>query len=313
MSTACLAPFRKNIMKILGIDTSNYTTSAAIYDSEKGRVEQEKMLLPVAKDERGIRQNDAVFHHTAQLPKILSQLEISDINCVSAAFAPRRAQGSYMPCFTCGESFARVISSALKIPLCLFSHQEGHIAAILHGAGRLDLLEHKFFAVHISGGTTEILAAEKGEDGISCEIIGKTLDISAGQVIDRIGVKMGLQFPAGAELDKIAGKSKAASARDCSVGTDCNFSGLENLAEKYLGKDSEEAAGFIFGSVAKTIISMLKNAAINAPVVLSGGVMSSKYIKNEISKEFETISADAAFSADNAVGIAVLASIFGEG
>ncbi|MDE6596709.1 MAG: peptidase M22, partial [Oscillospiraceae bacterium] len=61
-------------MKILGIDTSNYTTSAALYDTVSGEIKQEKLLLPVKSGELGLRQSDAVFHHTKQLPIVIGKL-----------------------------------------------------------------------------------------------------------------------------------------------------------------------------------------------------------------------------------------------
>ena len=79
--TGCLCPFeaggkggRLPMAQILGIDTSNYTTSAALLDLETGEVHQEKQLLPVKAGEAGLRQSDAVFHHTRQLPELLERL-----------------------------------------------------------------------------------------------------------------------------------------------------------------------------------------------------------------------------------------------
>lgn len=143
----------------LGIDTSNYTTSAAIYESPHNVLLQEKMLLPVKKGEKGIRQSDAVFHHTVQLPEIIDTLFKKtgkrDIAAVGVSYAPRRLEGSYMPCFLTGISAATAVSRALSVPLYRFSHQEGHIAAALYSADRLELLNEPFIAFHVSGGTTE--------------------------------------------------------------------------------------------------------------------------------------------------------------
>ena len=91
--------------QILGIDTSNYTTSAALLDLETGEVHQEKQLLPVKVGEVGLRQSDAVFHHTRQLPELLERLrpflENNPVCGVSVSTRPRNVDGSYMPCFHC--------------------------------------------------------------------------------------------------------------------------------------------------------------------------------------------------------------------
>ena len=87
----------------LGVDTSNYTTSAAVYVSEENRIYQTKKLLPVKEGELGLRQSDAVFHHTKQLPEMIEQLfgenSIAIPKTVTASARPRNIEGSYMPCF----------------------------------------------------------------------------------------------------------------------------------------------------------------------------------------------------------------------
>ena len=147
----------------LGIDTSNYTTSTALYDSETGQMRQCKRLLPVKEGQLGLRQSDAVFHHTAQLHALFAELvepvDTSQIAAIGVSSRPRPVEGSYMPCFTVGENTAKILSAALKIPLHTFSHQEGHIAAALFSAGRTDLFRETFLAFHVSSGTTEAVIA----------------------------------------------------------------------------------------------------------------------------------------------------------
>ena len=100
----------------LGIDTSNYTTSTAVYCPEHDLVLQKKKLLPVPAGALGLRQSDAVFHHTVQLPQLLEELSAEfggEIRAVAVSNAPRDAEGSYMPCFLAGMSAARAIASFL--------------------------------------------------------------------------------------------------------------------------------------------------------------------------------------------------------
>ena len=101
----------------IGIDTSNYTTSVALYRSEENKIYQAKRLLPVKSGQLGLRQSDAVFHHTKQLPEMIEKLSetVGSINpvCITASAKPRNAEGSYMPCFLCGEGFARSYSALI--------------------------------------------------------------------------------------------------------------------------------------------------------------------------------------------------------
>lgn len=192
----------------LGIDTSNYTTSTALYDSKTGEMVQQKKLLPVKEGQLGLRQSDAVFHHTAQLHTLIEELlkdvDTSKIAAIAASSRPRPVDGSYMPCFTVGENTAKILSSAMKIPLYTFSHQEGHISAALFGSQRTDLFDKQFIAFHVSGGTTEAVFAKGFGTGFSVKLAAHTLDLNAGQAIDRTGLMLGLKFPCGPQLEQLA-------------------------------------------------------------------------------------------------------------
>ena len=166
---------------VLGIDTSNYTTSVSLIDAENMEICQSKIMLPVKSGEVGIRQSDAVFHHTKQLPIAISELlkkvndNCYDIKAVGVSKSPRLVKGSYMPCFLVGEGFAESYSKLCGIDLYKTSHQTGHILAALFSADRLDLIRNKksFIAFHISGGTTDCLLCKPSEkDVLSITQIG---------------------------------------------------------------------------------------------------------------------------------------------
>ena len=208
-------------MIVIGFDTSNYTTSVAAFDGESG--ENVSRLLPVKAGELGLRQSEALFSHIKRLPelsdRLFAPLDPRELGAVGVSTRPRAVEGSYMPCFLAGESQARVLASALHLPLFEFSHQQGHIAAVLWSAGRLDLLGSEFLAWHLSGGTTELLLVRSDPSGeIQCEKIGGTTDISAGQLIDRTGQLLGLDFPAGKALDALA--NEATGNRQQATGTE---------------------------------------------------------------------------------------------
>lgn len=301
----------------LGIDTSNYTTSTAIFDSNTGKFFQQKRLLPVKPGELGLRQSDAVFHHTAQLHLLFSELvkdiDSKDIAAIGASSRPRPVDGSYMPCFTVGENTAKILSSALKVPLYTFSHQEGHIAAALYDSKSENLFTEKFLAFHVSGGTTEAVIAKGNGYGFSLDLAAKSLDLNAGQAIDRVGLMLGLRFPCGAELEKLALKNtKKISVRPTLKECDCCLSGLENICRRLLenNESKEYIAAYCIEYIRKTLSLMTDKLLLKygtMPVLYAGGVMSDSIIQNSFKEKYNAAFAQPSLSSDNAVGIAYLA------
>ena len=305
-------------MRSLGIDTSNYTTSVALYDSETGLIVQEKKLLPVKHGEKGLRQSDAVFHHTSQLHLLIEKLfseSNTDFSFIGVTDKPRNVNGSYMPCFTVGINTARSISAAMNRPVYSFSHQCNHLAAALFSSGKFDdLKKEKFIAFHISGGTTEMLLVTPDNDTFfSVDIIGGTLDLNAGQAVDRAGVMMGFDFPCGAQIEKSALESnKDYSSKIYSEDGFFSFSGLENKCMQMLEKNelycdvSKFCLDYIFCALDGMTEYALKKYG-SLPLVYSGGVMSNTIIKNKLQYKYNGLFAEPAFSCDNAAGVAIMA------
>ncbi len=301
----------------LGIDTSNYTTSVAFVD-ENGNVVQKKRLLPVKPGERGIRQSDAVFHHTKAYPELVNDLfkgVKEKIEAVGVSVTPTTEQGSYMPCFLVGESFATSLATVLNVPLFKYSHQQGHIAASLYSVNRLDLLNEKFIAFHVSGGTTDAVLCDNEDGRLNVTPISSSNDLKAGQAVDRIGVKMGLQFPCGKELEKLALKSERSFENKIKLyDGDCSLSGLENKCLKMLedSETKEDVSKFLLSYIADTLTAMVNDIFSKygeLPLVFAGGVMSNTIIKEIITSRFSAYFAEPEFSCDNAAGIAVLTKL----
>lgn len=303
----------------LGFDTSNYTTSVALYNPADNSVIQNKKLLPVKENNLGLRQSDAVFSHVKQLGEITRELMNDKSVCIEAVGVsnrPRNIDGSYMPCFLVGEMVGNVVSSVNNLPIYYFSHQQGHIAAALYSSGRLDLISQRFIAFHLSGGTTEALLVEPDEnDIIRCTEVAKSLDLKAGQVVDRVGVMLGLAFPAGKELEKLAlGSNRNFRIKASMKGNDCSLSGIENKCMKMYsdGESREDIALFALESIYSALSTMtcgLISEYGKLPLLYAGGVMSNTIIRNKMEKNYGGIFADPVFSSDNAAGIAVLTSI----
>lgn len=308
-------------MRSLGIDTSNYTTSAALYCD--GEVRQEKLLLPVKPGERGLRQSDAVFHHVVHLPQVLSPLLQSGekLEAIGVSATPRSDPASYMPCFRAGVSQAETLGAALGVPIERFSHQQGHIASALYSAGKLSWLGAQFLAFHVSGGTTEALLVTPGERGLpETTCVGSSLDLKAGQAVDRVGLMLGLQFPCGKELEKLAlqAPEEPITYRPVRRGKDCSLSGIENQCKKMVeqGQPAPLVARFCLEAVCKTLDSMceaLQREYPGLPVLFSGGVCANSILRKRLGEKYGASFAEPEFSCDNAVGPGILAVAMKEG
>ena len=301
-------------MTVLGFDTSNYTTSIAAFDGKDGT--NVSRLLDVQPGALGLRQSDALFSHVKRLPELAEQLfEVlgdSKIDAVGVSTRPRAVEGSYMPCFLAGESQARVLSAALQVPLFCVSHQQGHIAAALWSAGRLELMEQPFLSWHLSGGTTELLLVTPENGNVHAERIGGTTDISAGQVIDRTGKLLSLSFPAGKALDALSaegtGKERFKVRLD---GLAFSLSGLENKVAQYHAAHQKpaETAAYALRSLCSIIVRASEEALRRhpgLPILFSGGVASNRMLRAHAAS-LKPIFAAPQFSTDNAMGTAVLA------
>ena len=307
-------------MSVIGFDTSNYTTSISYFDGALGV--NESRLLPVKEGELGLRQSDAVFAHIKSLPelsgRLFSHIQMEKITAVGVSTRPRAVEGSYMPCFMVGYSHAKLLSDTLGVPLVEVSHQQGHVAASLWSAGRLDLMDQPHLAWHLSGGTTELLLVEPEGKNVKCSRIGGTSDISAGQLIDRTGQLLGLPFPAGKHLDAL---SKEAQGNDVfrvkCPGMEFSLSGVQNKVQQFhqLQGNEAETAAYALRCVAYAVKKASENALKSypgLPVVFSGGVASNSMLR-EVLEPLKPVFAEPRYSTDNAMGVAVLAYRMQEG
>lgn len=304
----------------LGFDTSNYTTCAAIFDSEAKMMINGKKLLPVGKGEKGLMQSKALFEHIRQLPQVTEAAfssyrdkygAVPKLVGIGVSDRPTNAPGSYMPVFLAGVSAARCAAASHGVECNYFSHQQGHIAAALYGVGKLDLLKERFIAFHISGGTTEAVLVTPNKDKLfECKVVARSLDLHAGQVIDRVGVMLGMPFPAGDRLDECS-RSALPPKKPQAVmkGCDCCLSGIENQCMKLIeqGTPKNRVAAFAIEAVYAAVAAMSLNLEREygaLPFVYAGGVTRNSLIRARLGKR--GIFAPAEYSSDNAAGTAVL-------
>lgn len=307
---------------VMGIDTSAYTTSLAVVTRDQVVFDQ-RMVLSVPQGHRGLRPSEAVYHHARNFPvlykrwkQIAENLEIP-VRAVAASTRPRPIADAYLPTFTVGEAYAQVIALTLNVPLIATSHQEGHIRAGLYAAGRS--FSQRFYALHVSGGTTELLQVEpRGPGAWDIALLGGSDDLYAGQFVDRIGVALGLAFPAGPELERLALDSvnplmfNPGTVRRKDGKVWISFSGLEAQAQRALkeGKLPQDIARGVEIGVGRALANVIEAGAKPGPLVVVGGVAANKTVRDvirhgaEFDPKWDILFGTPQLSRDNAVGVA---------
>jgi N6-L-threonylcarbamoyladenine synthase len=320
----------------LGIDTSCYTSSVALADAGRNVAADLRKQLSVKKGERGLRQSEAFFRHVDNVPELARSLLAAyreRIGAVAVSERPRPLDSSYMPVFRAGLRFAELLADALCTPLFCFSHQEGHLRAALCGTDTD--ARGPFLAWHLSGGASELLLADGkagGSGGFGLSIVGGSRDISFGQLLDRVGVALGFDFPAGAALDGLATAAGAARGENAAAGAAgrgmkpvtlapipadglfCNLSGMETqcLRAVEAGAEASALALAVFENIADCLLRIGANAARThgaREILFTGGVSAAKYLRARLSAARSRpapVFGDAALCGDNAVGIALL-------
>ena len=216
-----------------------------------------------------------------------------------------------MPCFSVGMLIAKSIAAVLGIKCYEFTHQAGHIMSALYSSGRMDLINKKFLAFHVSGGTTEaVIVSPSSENIFQVQCVSRSLDAKAGQIIDRVGSMLGLSFPAGREIDVLA-RTECRVRKPTLKGENCCLSGLENICRKMVDecKSREEIASYCITYIMKTLEAMCDRVLGkygDMPVVFSGGVMCNSLISTVFKRKYDAIFATPELSSDNAVGISIL-------
>ena len=304
---------------VVGLDTSCYTTSAAAVTADGQVVASCRKLLPVKLGERGLRQSEGVFIHVRQLPDRLEALREfirgDEIVAVCASARPRDEEESYMPVFQVGDAQARGLAAMLGVPYFSSTHQRGHVAAAMVDSG---IAPGDLLAVHLSGGTTELLSLR----GEALTLLGGTLDLHAGQVVDRVGVALGLPFPAGPHLEELALRGHAEARLPVSMeggGLRCHLSGAESQAQRWIASgalSAEDTAMEIYDLLARTVARMILAGAAKTgirQVLIAGGVASSALFRRLVTERIRKSDrglrvcfGKPEYSGDNAVGTALI-------
>lgn len=305
----------------LGLDTSAYTTSLALVDQDEQLIYDRRAPLAVKQGSLGLRQSDAVFAHLSNLPGLWHDrkgaFEGAAPAAVAAAVKPRPVEDSYMPVFKVSEAFGLFLARTMGLFYLPSTHQEGHIQAGLWSAG---LPAGQYLILHLSGGTTEIVSSREDKPGqFELTLLGGSADLNAGQFIDRLGLAMGFGFPAGPELEKLAGGASGESAAlpVAVKGSEISFSGPASQAERLLlqGCPGDELARAVEICIADSLAAAIENLSVTPGqyrgLVTVGGVTANSYIRERLKEKLPAwtiFSAGAEYASDNAVGLAVQAA-----
>lgn len=326
----------------LGIDTSCYTTSCAVVDEQGNLVGEARRLLQVKSGARGLRQSEMVFQHTRALPELMAQLPDVPISAIGVSGFPRREADSYMPAFLVGRGQGETLAKWLKVPLYIFSHQENHIYAAWRTLGEVPTAP--FYSLHVSGGTTELLYSEPVTDSVctfTTDFVGGSIDLHGGQFVDRIGVKLGLPFPAGPHMERVAqgvtdferlpvavkhceisfgGPCSEAMrrldrlAKDTTAVSQASVASQATVAEAGEIQYSQEIIGqysrAVFDCVSRSLVKAIRNAWQQKPsarLIAVGGVMANGFLREALenlahTEGFRVDFAEPKYSSDNASG-----------
>lgn len=311
---------------ILGIDTSAYTTSIAIVSEEGEVILNSRQLLDVDKNQIGLRQQSAVFKHLNNLPELFLNEKVfdyKDIKKVAVSYAPRRVENSYMPVFTVGKNIGKIVAEVLGADYLEYSHQENHLScAIIDLYKDYDYKNNEVLAIHISGGTLEIMISKKADFGFDTRLVGGTKDITFGQLIDRIGVYCGYQFPCGPALEKAITDGNVnfeLAEKICPniAGEELiNLSGIENFYKKLIDEkiyENELIYASMFIYISKCMVKMISHVEKKndfKQIIISGGVSANNIIREKLKdiymKKYDLIFPSTDLSSDNALGNAFL-------
>ena len=213
-----------------------------------------------------------------------------------------------------GVSQGQALAAALNVPFFTTTHQRGHIAAAKYGTG---LEADRYVALHLSGGTTDTLLI----DGNELKPLGTSCDLHAGQLVDRIGVKLGLPFPAGPYLEELALRGENKNRVPVSFETDglrCHLSGAESQLLRMIEADErkEDVAAEVYGVLCRTVLRMVQTASEKndtKDVLIAGGVASSRLLRDMLLQRNEKrrtalrlFFGKPELSGDNAVGVALI-------
>lgn len=308
-------------IKILGIESSCDETSASIVVN--GRHVLSNIIasqIDIHKKFGGVVPEVASRKHVEAIDAVVEEaleqagITMNDIDAVAVTYGP-----GLVGALLVGLQYAKGLAYGLKKPLIGVNHIEGHISS--------NFIEHKdleppFVCLVVSGGHTFIVYME---DYGKFQVIGQTRDDAAGEAYDKVARALGLGYPGGPKIDKLAKegnedaiKFPRANFHDDSL--DFSFSGLKSAVLNYLNKmemtgqeinKADVAASFqkaVVGVLTDNVITVCKRRGVDK-IAIAGGVASNSALRNSLTKAGEALGIKVLFPSpilctDNAAMIA---------
>ncbi|NQT64698.1 MAG: tRNA (adenosine(37)-N6)-threonylcarbamoyltransferase complex transferase subunit TsaD [FCB group bacterium] len=309
--------------KILAFETSCDDTSVAIINSNFKVLVNLISSQTTHKDFGGVVPELASRLHLKNIMQLTkaallkAELSFEDIDAIAVSVNP-----GLIGALLVGVSFAKSLAYSLKKPLIAINHMIGHIYA-----NRIENpdLKPPYLALVVSGGHTELVDFKSMDD---FEIIGRTRDDAAGEAFDKVSKLLGLGYPGGPIIDKIARKGdpkfhQFPRALNKKNNYDFSFSGFKTSVRNYLASKDydfiQDHIADISASVQQAIVDSLVSKtiayAINSnakTIIVAGGVSANSLLRKEISSKGKAIGANVFFPAleycmDNAAMIGAAA------
>jgi N6-L-threonylcarbamoyladenine synthase len=280
---------------ILGIETSCDETALAVVDSSRAILVEKTFTQDYARY-GGVIPELAARNHLEILPNLVSialqekKISLETLDAIAVTSEPGLIGGLLV-----GVSFAKGLASALKKPCLPINHLEGHLltARLTHAE-----LEFPYLTLLVSGGHCQILFIKKLGDYL---VLGETRDDALGEAFDKTARLLGLDYPGGPALEKLAKSGdpnsyKLPKAFYKENHADFSFSGLKTAVARQLSKETStpEVKANIAASFQKTVGEILTDrlqAALNIceennlefkQLVIAGGVAANLYLKEMI-------------------------------
>ena len=291
-------------MKILGIETSCDETGVAIYDEEKGLIaNQLYSQIEMHADYGGVVPELASRDHIRKtVPLIEAALQEANLTACEIDGVAYTAGPGLVGALLVGATIARSLAYAWSVPALGVHHMEGHLLApMLEEAPP----EFPFVALLISGGHTQLVKV----DGVGqYELLGESIDDAAGEAFDKTGKLLGLDYPAGVAVSKLAEKgtpNRFVFPRPMTdrPGLDFSFSGLKTFAANTINTNFDEngklddetrcdIAHAFQQAVVDTIIIKCKRALQQTGykrLVMAGGVSANKQLRADLAEMMKSL------------------------
>jgi len=286
-------------MKVLGIESTAHTFGIGIVDENYNILEDRRVAY---KPKEGIVPMEAAEFHIKNIDKLTKGIDFSEIDLIGVTNGP-----GLPPCLRVGIEFSKKLSEKLKKPLIGVNHCQAHIEI-----GKILCCTKNPIVLYVSGGNTQVIYYNQGY-----KILGETQDIGLGNALDKLGRVVGLEFPAGPKIEKLAKKGKFIILPYSVKGMDLNFSGILSEAIRKINKGiNVEDILFSFQEICFSMLAEVCERAMAATeineLLVVGGVAQNKRLQEilrimciERGAKFYAVPKE--YSSDNGVMIAMTA------